>query len=71
MARLVQLGIRQARYFGRVNTKFQVYLAATVTNLTLVLGSTGGGAESHRVVLNDVRHVVRAMVANAADNYGP
>ena len=71
LARLVQLGIRQARYFGRVKTKFQLYLAATVANLTLVagkigrLGSTGGGAAGHRVVLNDVR----AVVANAAANF--
>ena len=36
LARLVQLGIRQARYFGRFKTKFQLYLAATVANLTLV-----------------------------------
>ena len=44
LARLVQLGIRQARYFGRAKTKFQLYLAATVANLTLVAskaGSTG------------------------------
>ena len=41
LARLVQLGIRQARYFGRVKTKFQLYLAATVANLTLV-GSKAG-----------------------------
>ena len=38
LARLVQLGIRQARYFGRIKTKFQLYLAATVANLTLVAG---------------------------------
>ena len=38
LARLVQLGIRQSRYFGRVKTKFQLYLAATVANLTLVVG---------------------------------
>ena len=55
-ARLVQLGIRQSRYFGRVKTRFQLYLTATVTNLTLELGkiglsgSTGSGAEGHRVV---------------------
>ena len=30
LARLVQLGIRQSRYFGRAKTKFQLYLAATV-----------------------------------------
>ena len=71
LARLVQLGIRQARYFGRVKTTFQLYLAATVANLTLVVGkigrsgSTGGGAAGHRVVRNDVR----AVVANAAANF--
>ena len=48
LARLVHLGIRQSRYFGRVKTKFQLYLAATVANLTLVAakasltGDTGG-----------------------------
>ena len=41
LARLVQLGIRQARYFGRVTTKFQLYLAATVANLTLVASKAG------------------------------
>ena len=71
LARLVQLGIRQARYFGRVKTKFQLYLAATVANLTLVagkiglLGSTDGGAAGHRVARNDVL----AVVANAAANF--
>ena len=71
LARLVQLSIRQARYFGRVKTRFQLYLAATVANLTLVLGkiglsgSTGGGATGHHVVLN----VVHAVVAGAAANF--
>ena len=36
LARLVQLGLRQSRYFGRVKTRCQLYLAATVANLTLV-----------------------------------
>ena len=36
IARLVQLGIRQARYCGRPKTLFQVLMAATVANLTLV-----------------------------------
>ena len=49
LARLVQLGIRQSRYFGRIKTRFQLYLAATVANLTLVAakaeftGKTGSG----------------------------
>ena len=41
LARLVQLGIRQARYFGRAKTRFQLYLAATVANLTLVASKDG------------------------------
>ena len=50
LARLVRLGIRQSRYFGRVKTGFQLYLAATVANLTLVAAkaglpaNTGGGS---------------------------
>ena len=71
LARLVQLGIRQARYFGRTKTKFQLYLAATVANLALVAGkiglsgSTCGGAEGYRAVLN----AVRAVAANAAASF--
>ena len=38
LARLVQLGIRQAHYFGRVKIRFQLYLVA---NLTLVAGKIG------------------------------
>jgi Transposase DDE domain/Transposase domain (DUF772) len=39
IARLVQLGIRQARYFGRTKTLFQVCMAAAVANLTLLAGA--------------------------------
>jgi len=41
LARLVQLGIRQARYFGRRKTLFQLLMAATVANLTLIATKTG------------------------------
>ena len=41
LARLVQLGMRQARYFGRDKTLFQLLLTATVANLTLVAGKVG------------------------------
>ena len=37
----MQLGVRQARYFGRAKTLFQLILAATVANLTLVAGKLG------------------------------
>ena len=41
LARLVQLGIRQSRYFRRAKTKFQLYLAATVAYLILVAAKAG------------------------------
>ncbi len=40
-ARLVQLGVRQSRYLGRAKTRFQLLLAATVANLTLVATKMG------------------------------
>lgn len=40
-ARLMQLGMRQARYFGHTKTRFQLFLAATVANLTLVATKLG------------------------------
>ena len=46
LARLVQLGIRQSRYFGRAKTRFQLYLAATVANLTLVAAKAGTTGET-------------------------
>lgn len=36
LARLVQLGIRQARYFGTHKSLFQLLMATTVANLTLI-----------------------------------
>ncbi len=41
IARLMQLGMRQARYLGSKKTLFQLLMAATVANLTLVAGKTG------------------------------
>ena len=41
LARLVHLGIPQACYFARAKTKFQLYPAAMVTNLTLVAAKSG------------------------------
>lgn len=41
IARLMQLGMRQARYFGRAKTLGQLLLAAMVANLTLVATKIG------------------------------
>jgi len=70
LARLMQLGVRQARYFGRTKTLFQLLMAATVANLTLVARRTGlirdrnhpGAIISIRVyALFVVRHVFTAL----------
>jgi len=37
LARMMQLGARQAKYFGRAKTELQWLLAATVANLTLAI----------------------------------
>jgi len=42
LARLVQLGLRQARYRGGAKTTFQLLMAAAVANLTLLAGSIHG-----------------------------
>jgi hypothetical protein len=46
IARLVQLGIRQSRFFGREKTLFQLLMAGTVANLTLIAGHDAMGRSS-------------------------
>lgn len=41
LARMVQLGIRQARYRGREKTLFQAFMVAAVANLTLLAAGVG------------------------------
>jgi hypothetical protein len=47
IARLVQLGMRQARYVGRTRTLFQVCLAAAVANLTLLAATSSASTNNH------------------------
>ncbi len=46
IGRLVQLGIRQAKYFGKAKTGFQIALAATVANLMLVAAVSGAASSA-------------------------
>ena len=81
LARLVQLGIRQARYFGRVKTKFQLYLAATVANLTLVGAKSGcravpaaaQQATASSAMMSALWSPMRRPISapSGSDNYGP
>jgi Transposase DDE domain/Transposase domain (DUF772) len=61
IARLVQLGIRQARYFGKAKTLFQVCLAAAVANLTLLANASD---TLHISVLNTVQLLILAIAAS-------
>ena len=68
LARLVQLGIRQAHYFGRIKTRFQLYLAATVANLTLVARKDGSTGKTGRGGSGDSALI--AVIAHSAANKG-
>jgi hypothetical protein len=75
IARLMQLGVRQARYFGRARTLDQLLLAATVANLTLVASRIGlmrdrsGGFDHSALAAHPWRLIaltaLRAIWANA------
>ena len=68
LARLVQLGIRQARYFARARTRFQLYLAATVANLTLVEGKAGLTGDIGGAAIGS--HAAWANTGRVAANFG-
>jgi hypothetical protein len=79
LARLVHLGIRQARYVGRTRTRFQLLLAATVANLTLLAAadtvSAGATALAIAVaaltLLTTPERLVLAVLTAAGDAPGP
>jgi transposase len=62
IARLVQLGIRQARYVGRTKTLFQVCLAAAVANLTLLAATSNALAVSGSDALGWSLAIVAAVL---------
>jgi hypothetical protein len=63
IARLAQLGIRQARYVGRTKTLFQLCLAAAVANLTLVATTSNPLSGSGLEVLGWSLMILAAIVS--------
>jgi hypothetical protein len=61
LARLMQLGVRQARYVGRTKTLFQLLMAATVANLTLAAIKTGFMRDRHRRKVKPPAHIRHAL----------
>jgi hypothetical protein len=70
IARLVQLGIRQARYIGRTKTLFQLLLAAAVANLTL-LANTDTATRDCIVVARAVLALLAVLLAIRSHPSGP
>jgi hypothetical protein len=70
IARLVQLGIRQARYIGRTKTLFQLLLAAAVANLTL-LANTDTAPGDAMVVAGAVCALLAALLAPRSHPHSP
>ena len=57
------LGIRQARYFGRTKTLFQVCLAAAVANLTLLAATSDTATADHLWLMMSLVVAVTAMLS--------
>jgi len=62
IARLAQLGIRQARYLGRTKTLFQVCLAAAVANLTLLATTSSAALIGDSVALGTLLAILATML---------
>jgi hypothetical protein len=62
IARLAQLGIRQARYFGRTKTLFQVCLAAAVANLTVLAATSSAASTGDSVALGTLLAILVAVL---------
>jgi len=60
---MMQLGCRQARYFGRAKTEFQWIIAAAVANLTLVVGEQRGRKAPNPLGALLHRHLTRIVQA--------
>jgi len=77
IGRLIQLGVRQSRYFGQTKTFFQVVLAATVANLTLTATKMkkmrpGSGAKGlTSFLLSLLSRTFKALLAIRLPRLGP
>jgi hypothetical protein len=70
IGRLVQLGIRQAKYFGKTKTGFQLALTATVANLMLV-AAVSGEASFAALALTFLAGIVSLGFRSLAAQKGP
>lgn len=72
IARLMQLGLRQARYVGLAKTLFQACLAAAVANLTLLAGEVAATEQAAAALaLSTVLVVLLWALWSRAERPGP
>ena len=71
IARLAQLGIRQARYVGRLKTEFQLLMAAAVANLTLLANAESAPTGSDPGMLWLVCAVIGLLAVLVSRGPGP
>ena len=70
IARLVQLGIRQARYIGTPKTRFQLLLAAAVANLTY-LATTGQPSDPDSAAIGLLLGLLGLLLVVAGHSLSP
>jgi transposase len=70
IARLVQLGIRQARYFGHDKTLLQLCLAAAVANLTLLAATSHTSSPSPLTAMGWLPLFMVALLASQSIQLG-
>jgi transposase len=72
LARMVQLGVRKSRYFGRTKTLFQALMAAAVANLTLIagkmgeMGSAGGPGDRFHLLFSRLNSLAVRMLSRVS-----
>src|SRR6058998_246003 len=64
IARLVRLGIRQSRYFGKTKTRFQVIMAAVVANMSLVVSFCH---REQKLIMNTTDPEIQAALSTPTD----
>jgi hypothetical protein len=75
LARLIQLGVRKARFFGRTKALFQALMAAAVANLTLTAAKTGemcieeSPKSGSHLLFSQFRRLVGAIINHAVARF--
>ena len=62
IARLVQIGLRKARYFGKAKTLFQLAMTAAVANLSLIASNATKALSLLNAVTNPFKVMIQLLL---------